>query len=102
GRHLRYPPFLWLLSLGIFVRVVLMIAYFPAVMLWFDSIRFARVEPRQIFGDFWMPAGYPMLLVLLRAITHQLWFTIAVQHLMGLGVGIMLFLSMRRLGAAHR
>ena len=50
-----------------------------------------------MFGDFWMPAGYPMLLRLLHAISHQLWFTIAVQHVMGLSVALMVFMVVRRL-----
>ena len=96
-----YRPVLVLLGAGVLVRVILMIGYFPGIMFWFDSIRYARIEPSQLFGDFWMPAGYPMLLALLRAVSRQLWFTIAVQHLMGLGTGILLFLSLRRLGAPN-
>ncbi len=97
--ELKYRPFLILLGLGLIVRIFLMVAYRPAVMLWVDSIRFARVNPPQIFADFWMPAGYPILLKILRGIAHQLRFTIAVQHLMGLVVGTLFFLTMRRLRA---
>ena len=68
-------------------------------MLWFDSPRFARIDSMPMFGDFWMPAGYAMLLRLLHAISHQLWVTIAIQHAMGLSVGLMMFLVMCRLGA---
>jgi hypothetical protein len=97
--ELKYRPFLILISLGLILRIFLMIAYRPAVMLWIDSIRFARIDPPQFFADFWMPAGYPGLLMILRAISHQLCFTIGVQHLMGLAVGPIFFLSMRRLSA---
>ena len=96
---LRYRPFLILLGLGVLVRAVLMIVYFPSVMLWVDAIRHTRIIPAEIFGDPWMPAGYAMWLAVLRGITHQLWFTIVVQHFMGLAVGPMIFLVMRRLGA---
>ncbi len=98
---LRYPPFAILLAFGIIVRVSLMVAYYPAVMLMFDSPRYARAGGMAIFGDFWMPAGYPMLLQLLHAISHQLWFTIAVQHATGLAVGVFLFLAVQRLGVAR-
>jgi hypothetical protein len=91
--------FLFLFSLGIAVRVILMILYFPAVMLWYDSPRYARIGGMPMFGDFWMPAGYPMLLRVLRCISEQMWFTIVVQHLFGLGTGTLLFLALRRLGA---
>jgi hypothetical protein len=98
-RNLYCPPFLILLCTGVFLRVVLMVLYFPAIMLWSDSPRFARIDSMSIFGDFWMPAGYAMLLRLLRGISHQLWLTIAIQHAMGLSVGLMIFLVMCRLGA---
>jgi hypothetical protein len=97
-KHFSYRPFLLLLGFGALLRIVLMIAYFPAIMFWIDSIRHARIVPSEIFGDCWMPAGYAMWLALLRAVTHQLWFTIVVQHLLGLSVGAMLFLALRHLG----
>ncbi len=94
----NYPPLLLLFTTGVCLRVILMIAYFPAVMLSYDSPRYARIYSMPMFGDFWMPAGYPMLLRLLHTISHQLWFTIAVQHVMGLGVGLLLFAAVRQLG----
>ena len=94
---LKYGPFLILLTLGLLVRVALMLLYYPAVMLSFDSPRYARVG-REFFGDFWMPAGYPLLLHLLHSVTRQLWFTIVIQHLLGLATGVILYLTMSRLG----
>ena len=93
-----YRPLLLLFAAGVFLRAILTVAYFPAVMMSYDAPRYARINSMPMFGDFWMPAGYPMLLRLLHAISHQLWFTIAVQHVMGLSVGLMMFLAMRRLG----
>ena len=98
-QNLSYPPLLLLLTTGALLRVILMIIYFPAVMLSYDSPRYARIGSWPMFGDFWMPAGYPMLVRVLHAISNQLWFTIAVQHALGLSVGWMMFLVMRRLGA---
>src|SRR6266404_610742 len=98
-QNLNYPPLLLLLTTGALLRVILMIIYFPAVMLSYDSPRYARIGSWPMFGDFWMPAGYPMLVRVLHAISNQLWFTIAVQHALGLSVGWMMFLVMRRLGA---
>ena len=97
-RDLRYGPFLILLTLGLLVRLALMFLYYPAVMLSFDSPRYARVWPQEFFGDFWMPAGYPLLLHLLHSVTRQLWFTIAIQHLLGLAAGVILYLTMSSLG----
>jgi 4-amino-4-deoxy-L-arabinose transferase-like glycosyltransferase len=89
------------LGLGLAVRLIVMVSYFPAVMLSADSPRYARIDGQPMFGDFWMPAGYPLVLRFLRGITDQLWFTIAVQHVIGLSAGVILFLAMRRLGARH-
>lgn len=97
-RDLTYPPFLGLLAAGSLVRCALMILYFPAVMLSFDAPRYARVGTRDLFSDFWMPAGYPLLLRLLHDVSRQLWFTIAVQHLLGLATGVILYLTLSRLG----
>jgi hypothetical protein len=100
-REVRYRPFLILLGIGIFIRIVLMLFYFPAVMIFVDSPRYARINAWPLFGDFWMPAGYPMLLQLLHAISNQLWVTIAFQHLLGASAGIFIFLALRRLGVAR-
>lgn len=96
----RSGTLLTLLALAVVVRVALMVLYFPAVMLSYDSPRFARTN-MGMFGDFWMPAGYPFLLQVLRRISAELWFTIAVQHLIGIATGVILFLTLRRLGAAR-
>src|SRR6476646_600819 len=90
-RELLYPPFLILLGTGLFVRIVLILLYFPAVMIFVDSPRYARINSWPLFGDFWMPAGYPMLLQLLNAISSQLWVTIAFQHFLG-GIPIVFLL----------
>lgn len=97
-QNFNYLPLRLLFVTGVFLRAILIIIYFPAVMMSNDSPRYARIDSMPMFGDFWWPAGYPMLLRLLHAISHQLWFTIAVQHVMGLSVGLMIFLVMRRLG----
>ena len=99
-QDLCYRPFLVLVALGIVVRTILMFTYYPAILLHSDSARFARVG-WSLYGDFWMPAGYPMFLWLLRQVSRQLWVTIWIQHLLGLGTGTFLYLSMRRLGVVR-
>lgn len=101
-KALSYPPFHGLLALGIALRGALMALYFPAVMLMFDSPRYARAAGMHMFGDFWMPAGYPIFLASLRLVSHQLWFTIAVQHALGLGTATLLYLAVWRLGVRRR
>ncbi|MBE2317425.1 glycosyltransferase family 39 protein [Solirubrobacter sp. CPCC 204708] len=106
GRRLRLGlgredrPFLILLAVAAVIRAATMPLYFPAVMTSMDSPRFARVNPEPIFGDQWQPAGYAAVLKALRVVTDEVWFTIAVQHLMGLVIGVVVYLVARRLGAS--
>ena len=76
-----------------------MAMYFPSWLQSLDSIRFARVVPAQIFGDYWMPAVYAIFVKGIQEVAPTLWVTIAVQHLIGLSVGVILYLAMRLLGA---
>jgi hypothetical protein len=101
SQDLRYRPFLVLVALGILVRAILMLAYFPAILLHWDSTRYARIGEWSIYSDFWMPAGYPMFLWLLRRFFSQLWLTTWIQHVLGLGTGTFLYLSTRRLGVVR-
>lgn len=96
--ELLYGPLIVLLAAALTVRLATMVLYQPAIMTLADSPRFARIDPSGLFDDFYMPALYPMLLEVLRAISDQLWFTIAIQHLGGLVVGVIVYLAMRRLG----
>ena len=99
SREFGHRPFLVLLALGVLVRVAVTAMYFPAWMQSVDSVRFARIGPMRIFGDYWMPAGYALFARTLRKIIPMLWVSIAIQHLIGLLVGIVLYLATRRLGA---
>lgn len=99
AREFGYKPFLILLGAGLLIRAAVQVMYFPAWIQANDIVRFARIEPTSIFGDYWMPAGYALFVRGLRAITTELWITIAIQHLIGLGVGVILFMTLRRLGA---
>lgn len=97
---LQYRPFVILLGLGVLARVMVTALYFPAVMLSYDSGRYARVN-QEYFGDYWMPAGYPFFLAALRFVSDQLWVTIAVQHLVGIVIAVLLFTTVVRLGVAR-
>jgi hypothetical protein len=102
-RELGYRPFLALLALGVLVRVAVMAMYSPAWMQSFDELRFARIDPSGvfsgIFSDYWMPAGYAVFARGLREIIPALWVSIAAMHLIGLTIGVAVYLALRRLGA---
>jgi hypothetical protein len=86
-----------LLVIAVAFRIATMALYFPAVMMSVDSPRFARVSPPDIFGDYWMPAGYAAFLKVLHVVSDQVWFSIAVQHLIGVAAGFTVYLAVRRL-----
>lgn len=89
------------LAAGVALRVVTMWVYQPSVLQWIDGVRFTRIYPAGLFDDYWMPAGYPVFLAVLRWINRSLIFTIAVQHLVGLMGGVVVYLTVRRLGGSQ-
>ncbi|SNT59905.1 hypothetical protein SAMN05216276_10756 [Streptosporangium subroseum] len=92
----RHRFFLGVLGLGAVLRVITMLGYRPA--LWFpDSYTYivTALRPRP---DLVRPAGYSMFLRLLEPF-HSFAFVTLVQHLLGLLVGVLVYLTARRLGA---
>lgn len=89
---------LGLLVVGLLARVALSLSIHPALT-YPDSGNYFESAISGLWSDPLRPAGYPMLLVLLRAITPHLLLVVAVQHLMGLTAAVLLFATMRRLGA---
>lgn len=66
---------------------------------WFSGDSFTYVSGAVHVGpDAWRPSGYSMLLLLPLRAAHSLATVTAVQHLLGLGVGILSYLLMRRYG----
>ena len=94
-----WTPLLIVIGLGIAVRLYAQFAYVPSSLQWIDALRFARIRPSGAFGDVWTPAGYPAFLAVVRQISNNLSFTIAVQHLLGLASGLLMFAAVRRVAA---
>ncbi|WP_245651426.1 hypothetical protein [Streptosporangium amethystogenes] len=95
-RFFEHRWFLLLLGVGAALRVIAMLGYRPA--LWFpDSYTYVvtALKPRP---DLVRPAGYPMFLRLLEPF-HDFALVALAQHLLGLGVGVLVYLTARRLGA---
>jgi hypothetical protein len=83
------------LTVATALRVLAMAAYFPA--LWFnDSFDYVRIGVAP-FPHPVRPAGYGMLLWVLSPF-HSFAVVTAVQHLMGLGAGVLVYLVLRRFG----
>jgi Dolichyl-phosphate-mannose-protein mannosyltransferase len=98
-----YLPLVLLVVAAVIVRILLMTGYPSAVYAANDELRFARVpgypHDTGLFGDTWVPAGYPAFLLVARAITSWLPFTIALQHVVGLLTGLRVYATLRRASA---
>jgi hypothetical protein len=92
------------LAAGLAIRVLTMLVYDGAVFSYYggDSTRYLRLyTDAGLFGDAFMPAGYPAFLRGLRALWPTLPLTIGLQHLIGLATAAVLFAAMRRFGASR-
>jgi hypothetical protein len=91
----RHRVLLVLLAVGVALRVVCALAYTPALIYW-DTTRYlenvADLVPQAV-----RPLGYPLFLWLLP-MEHALWVVPAVQHAMGLGMGVLLYAVLARRG----
>ncbi len=90
-----------MLLVGIALRVYAMIGYYPAVLTpqVHDAANYVQAARLGLGFGSQEPLGYPVFLRLLHAISHQLTFTIAVQHVLGLATGALLFAALRRMSA---
>ncbi len=93
----RHRLFLVVISLAGALRVVTMLGYRPGRIYWYDTYTYIQLalelRPRAELN----PDGYPFLLRLLLPF-HSIPVVVGVQHLMGLGVGVMMYGLLRRRG----
>ena len=90
----------WLLSLallaGLVLRIVAMLGFQPTILFGMDSYDYlwgaVHVSP-----DLVNPSGYSLFLWLLRPL-HSLAVVVALQHLMGLAIAVMVYAVLRRYG----
>ena len=87
-----------LLILGLAARIYFTLVWRPAITGYSDSGIYFQDAYQGIWSDPIRTVGYGMFLTVLHAITPRLLFVIVVQHLMGLGVAVLLFLTVRRIG----
>jgi hypothetical protein len=81
------------------VRVWLMSSYGPAFLGFPDSAQYELAAATGIFSNTQHPAGYPFFLRLVHHLSDEVSFTIAVQHVMGVAGGLLLYKAVRRTGA---
>lgn len=97
--RLALAGMLALLAGAIALRVWLMVAYGPAFVGFGDSHEYVSAAARGVFSDPQKPAGYPVFLQAVHALSDSLTVTIAVQHAMGIATGLLLYKTVRRTGA---
>jgi hypothetical protein len=94
-----HAPFLVLLVAGAVLRIVTSLAYRPALV-FYDSTTYLREAADLVPGGS-RPLGYPLFLRALP-IEGELALVPAVQHLMGLGIAVILYVLLLRLGVGRR
>jgi hypothetical protein len=87
-----------LLVFGVALRLALWLAYSPAVINLADAGSYVGLAGGELFGEATRTVGYPIFLRAAHAITDQIEFTIAVQHLIGIATALVLYAAVRRLG----
>lgn len=85
-----------LVAAGAGLRIWLMVSYRPGFLAFPDSSQYSLAAALNIFRDAQRPAGYPFFLRLIHHLSDHITFTIAVQHLLGLAAGLLLFGAVRR------
>ena len=89
-------PLLLVLALGVLLRGYLMGVYSPVAAVFNDSIVYLTSSHDHLLDDPFRPAGYPLFLRILRYVIDELSFVIAVQHLLGLATGALLYVTVLR------
>jgi hypothetical protein len=88
-----------IVAIGVCLRVALSIAYQPAAMNFVDTGTYVYMADGHMFNDLVRPAGYSYFLKAVHAVSSEVAVTIAVQHLLGIIAGLLLYGAVRRLGA---
>ncbi|MEW9552420.1 hypothetical protein [Nonomuraea sp. NPDC050783] len=87
-----------LLLLAAALRVVTMLGYRPATLYWYDSFTYLDTAAHPAPSATFHPIGYPLLLRALMPF-HSVELVVAVQHVLGLGTGTLLYAVLRRRAA---
>jgi hypothetical protein len=93
-RHWLIAAFL---AVAVVLRIVVLIAYWPGLELYLDSYDYLVLAHTLIPGT-WHPSGYALFLAPL-SLTGQLGVVVVIQHLMGIAMGLLVYVLVLRLGA---
>ncbi len=86
-----------MLVIGLSMRVLVMVAYPPALEFFGDSPSYLQAADHLGHVDIWHPPGYPLLLRVV-SVTGSLAVLTALQHLLGLAAAVLVYRLCRRFG----
>jgi hypothetical protein len=92
----KHWPLLAIVALSLAVRSVAWLAIHPAWWILGDSIGYL-LDTLHLRPDSWRPSGYSLLILWPLLPAHSLSLITAVQHLMGVGVGVAIYATLLRL-----
>ncbi|MFI9550716.1 hypothetical protein [Nonomuraea endophytica] len=95
GALAGHRAFVVLLTLAAALRVVTMLGYRPARLYWYDSFTYLDTAVHLAPSASFHPIGYPLFLRALLPF-HSVELVAAVQHAMGLSVGVLIYAVLRR------
>lgn len=82
------------------LRLALWLAYQPVIMSNPDATAYVLMADQGLFTvDPARPAGYPLFMRAVHAVSDQVEVTILLQHLLGIATGLLLYATVRRIGA---
>src|SRR3954453_9019495 len=84
---------------GAALRGLFMEAWQPAFMGWPDAKSYLDVAHGELFSNVLRPAGYPLFLRRRDGLHATLGVVVGVNHALGLATAVLLFMTVRRLGA---
>ncbi|MEV0135955.1 phospholipid carrier-dependent glycosyltransferase [Dactylosporangium sp. NPDC050688] len=84
-----------LVAIGATIRLGMMFAYYPAFGYFYDTRGYLDAASSTTPGTIW-PFGYSAMLKVLDAVTGQIVSVSAVQHLMGLALGVAVYALLTR------
>lgn len=81
---------------GVAIRVVFMLDYRPAFLGIADAGSYIDAAHRSLFDNVYDPAGYPLFLRIVHAVSAHLSLLVLLQHGLGVASAVLMYLAVRR------